>query len=112
MFTDRVVSPSYTPDIAAATRRLLEADAAPGLYHCVNSGAATWEQVARELARVMGAQPILDTMTMDQVQMKAQRPRYCALANDKIAAAGFPMPSWQDAIARWLATRDTLTQIN
>ena len=112
VFTDRVVSPGYVPDIAAATRHLLDSDAAPGLYHCVNSGSATWEQVARELAQVLRIQPILDPITMDQVQMKASRPRFCALATDKIAAAGFPMPSWQDAVARWLSARDAVPQSN
>jgi dTDP-4-dehydrorhamnose reductase len=105
VFTDRTVSPSYTTDIAAATRHLVESEAPGGLYHCVNSGAATWEQVAREIARVMGMEPRLDPVTMDQVQTRAQRPRFCALANNKLAAAGFPMPSWQDAITRWLAGR-------
>jgi len=112
VFTDRVVSPGYVPDIAAATRHLLDAGAAPGLYHCVNSGSATWDQVARELARMLGIQPILDPITMDQVQMKAPRPRFCALATDKIAAAGFPMPAWQDAIGRWLASRDVVPNTN
>ena len=84
--------------------------AAPGVYHCVNSGSATWEQVARELAGNLGIQPNLDLMTMEQVQMKASRPRFCALATDKIAAAGFPMPSWQDAIGRWLASRNVGSQ--
>ena len=112
VFSDRTVSPSYTPDIAAATRHLLDSAAPGGLYHCVNTGAATWEQVARELARVMGVEPTLETTTTDQVQMTAQRPRFCALANGKLAAAGFPMPSWQDALARWLSSRDALTQTN
>jgi dTDP-4-dehydrorhamnose reductase len=37
VFTDRVVSPSYVVDVAAATRHLIVSNAAPGLYHCVNS---------------------------------------------------------------------------
>ena len=37
--------------------------------------------------------------------MRASRPRYCALSNDKLRAAGFDMPTWQDAIARALARR-------
>ena len=102
VFTDRVVSPSYTADIAAATRHLIAGDAAPGLYHCVNGGQATWEQVAREAARVLGVEPVLQLMTSDQVVLKAARPTYCALSPRKLAAAGFTMPAWQDALGRWL----------
>lgn len=105
VFTDRTVSPSYTRDVAAATRHLIDAGAPAGLYHCVNSGMATWEQVAREVARLLGIDPVLDPTTTDQVPLKAPRPRFCALANDKLAAAGFRMPTWQDAAARWLASR-------
>lgn len=105
VFTDRVVSPSYTPDVAAATRHLLDSGAAPGLYHCVNSGHASWHDVAVEAARLLGVTPRLVPMTMDQVRMAAARPRFCALANAKLAAAGFAMPTWQDALRRWLAER-------
>jgi len=102
VFTDRVVSPSYTPDIAAATRHLVTAGAEPGLYHCVNSGQATWEQVALECARQLGVDPVLQRTTSDKVILKAARPTYCALSPRKLAAAGFTMPTWQDALARWL----------
>jgi dTDP-4-dehydrorhamnose reductase len=112
VFTDRTVSPSYTPDIAAATKYLVESGVSGGLYHCVNSGAVTWDEVARELARVMGVAPTIEPITMDKIRMKATRPRFCALTNGKLAAAGFPMPSWQDAITRWMQTRGALTQIN
>src|SRR5258705_4646348 len=36
VFTDRTVSPGYVVDIAVATRFLVDADVAPGIYHCVN----------------------------------------------------------------------------
>ena len=38
-------------DAAQATLRLLETRAEPGVYHCVNSGHATWLEVAEEAAR-------------------------------------------------------------
>jgi dTDP-4-dehydrorhamnose reductase len=110
VFTDRTVSPSYIADVVAATRHLLDTAAAPGLYHCVNGGRATWEQVARELARQLGVEPRLEPMTMDRVTLAAKRPRYCALANDKLAAAGFAMPPWQDAVARWFTVRGVPTR--
>jgi dTDP-4-dehydrorhamnose reductase len=102
VFTDRVVSPSYLEDVAAATRHLVTADAAPGLYHCVNSGHGTWHEVAAEAARLLGVTPRFTTVTTADVVMRAQRPRFCALDNSKLAAAGFPMPAWRDAVRRWL----------
>jgi dTDP-4-dehydrorhamnose reductase len=105
VFTDRVVSPGYIVDIAAATRHLVESGAAGGIYHCVNSGHGTWQEVAEEAARQLGAEPRLRPLTMAAVTMKARRPQYCALSNRKLAAAGFEMPAWQDGLRRWLWAR-------
>lgn len=105
VFTDRVVSPSYTPDIASATRHLLLTDAPPGLYHCVNAGQATWHEVAQAAAELLGLRPTLVPVSVHDVQMKARRPQFCALSPQKLAAAGFPMPTWRDALQRWLAGR-------
>ncbi len=107
VFVDRVVSPSHVGDVAAATRALVERGAPPGLYHCVNSGSATWEAVALEAARLLGVEPRLRRMSLDQVTLKASRPRYCALANGKLAAAGIAMPAWQDALARAIGTDES-----
>jgi dTDP-4-dehydrorhamnose reductase len=105
VFTDRVVSPSYTADVAAATRHLIAVDARPGLYHCVNAGSASWADVAREAAALLGAAPRLVPVTMAQVEMRAARPRFCALSPARLAAVGFPMPPWSDALRRWLEAR-------
>ncbi|MBI2828883.1 MAG: dTDP-4-dehydrorhamnose reductase, partial [Acidobacteria bacterium] len=105
VFTDRVVSPSYAHDVARAVRHLVETTAPPGVYHCVNSGRATWYDVAEEAARLLGVRPRLQPIRLDQVALKATRPRFCALANRKLAATGFTMPAWNDALRRWLTER-------
>jgi len=105
VFTDRVVSPSYALDVSLAVRHLVGANVRPGLYHCVNSGQATWYDLAEETARLLGVRPRLQPITLEQVAFKAARPRFCALANRKLAAAGFTMPAWDDALRRWLAGR-------
>jgi dTDP-4-dehydrorhamnose reductase len=102
VFTDRVVSPSYLEDVAAATLHLMKTSAAAGLYHCVNSGHGTWHEVAAEAARLLGVIPRFQPVTMAEVPLRAERPRFCALDNSKLAAAGFHMPPWQDAVRRWL----------
>jgi dTDP-4-dehydrorhamnose reductase len=105
VFTDRTVSPSYVVDVAAATRHLVETGAAPGTYHCVNSDHGTWQEVALEVARLLGVAPRLKPITMADMPLVAARPCFCALSNRKLAAAGFVMPAWQDALRRWLAVR-------
>ena len=106
VFVDRTVSPGYTPDIASATLAIVQGGAPSGLYHCVNTGAATWEAVALEAARVLGVEPRLKRVSVDAVKLRAERPRYCALSNAKLASIGIGMPTWQDALRRHLASRE------
>jgi dTDP-4-dehydrorhamnose reductase len=106
VFVDRVVSPSYVEDVTAATERLLEHLPEPGLYHCVNTGSATWLQLAREMATVLGIEERLAPIRLADVSLRARRPRYCALSNDKLRQAGIEMPTWQDALRRYLAARN------
>ena len=104
VFEDRTVSPGYIVDIAVATRTMIERAVAPGLYHCVNGGACTWLELAREAARLLGIEAArFEAVRFADVTFPAPRPRYCALSNAKLAAAGIAMPSWQDALARYLS---------
>ncbi|MGQ0736185.1 MAG: SDR family oxidoreductase [Acidobacteriota bacterium] len=104
-FIDRTVSPSYAWDVADATRRLLEHAPPPGVYHCVNTGAATWFEVATEARRLLRSDSSIEPITMAEVPLPAARPRYCALANEKLRAVGIAMPTWQDALSRCIAAR-------
>ena len=103
VFFDRVTSPSFIDDVVAASAYLLRTEAPFGLYHCVNTGHATWLDLGREIARVLGRpETSLKPVSVDSVSFAAPRPRYAALSNQKLAAAGYPMPTWQDAIGRHL----------
>ena len=105
VFRDRVVSPSYVWDVAGATVALLQKRPPYGVYHCVNSGHATWHEVAQEMARQLGIEATLDAVAVADVPLRAARPRYCALSNEKLRAAGISMPPWQDALKRELQAR-------
>ena len=102
VFEDRTISPTYVVDAVAATRKLLEQSAPPGVYHCVNSGSCTWLDLARELARLLGVEAKLVPVRMADATLRAERPMYCVLSNAKLAAQGVAMPSWQDAITRYV----------
>jgi dTDP-4-dehydrorhamnose reductase len=37
--------------------------------------------------------------------LKAPRPKFCALSNEKLRGVGIDMPTWQDALERYLHLR-------
>jgi len=103
VFVDRVVSPSFVADVADASAFILRTRPATGLYHCVNSGQATWLEVGQEIVKRLGGScKLLKPLSINDVKLRAARPQFAALSNKKLAAAGYVMPPWQDAIARYL----------
>lgn len=102
VFVDRVVSPSAVADVTRATRTLIESQAPFGLYHCVNGGHATWAEIAEYVAEMLRKPIRTRPMTLATAGLRAKRPRYCALANDKLVAAGIAMPTWQEAVKAFL----------
>jgi dTDP-4-dehydrorhamnose reductase len=105
-FVDRTVSPSYVDDVVGATRSLLAQQGPYGLYHCVNTGWTTWSNLARELARLAGRQnaAIVDVAVAD-ADLLTPRPTFAALSNQRLRALGIEMPTWQDALARYVEGR-------
>ena len=102
VFVDRVVSPTYTTDVARAVRGLVESRAPAGLYHCVNTGHATWKEIAERVACLLDRPLRVRPLTLATAGLRARRPRYCALSNVKLAAAGFEMRTWEAAIEAFL----------
>jgi dTDP-4-dehydrorhamnose reductase len=105
VFVDRVVSPTSVVQLAAATGALLEKELPGGVYHAVNGGACRWDELALEVARYLGREARLKPITLADVSLKARRPRFCALSNQKLASAGIVMDEWRDALRQHLADR-------
>ena len=64
VFTDRVVSPSFVADVADASAFLLRTRPATGLYHCVNSGHATWLEVGQEIVKLWALGGVVEAMSV------------------------------------------------
>ncbi|HEV3484654.1 MAG TPA: NAD(P)-dependent oxidoreductase, partial [Vicinamibacterales bacterium] len=105
VFFDRTVTPSYVADVADASAQLLRRGAPFGLYHCVNTGSSTWQGVAEEAVRLMRVSGEIVPVSVKDVPLRASRPQYCALSNDKLRSVGIAMPTWQDALARYIGRR-------
>lgn len=109
-FSDRTVSPSYVEDVVQATLEILEIRPPAGIYHCVNSGWTSWEGVARELAAIIGKpEAPIHAVPMASAALTTPRPKFAALSNAKLGAAGISMPAWQDALRRHVNRPDAVS---
>ncbi|MBW8888594.1 MAG: sugar nucleotide-binding protein [Fibrobacteres bacterium] len=95
---DTLVSPTCIPEMIDAALDLF-LDGEKGIWHVANSGAASWADLARAVASLIGAgaEKVLATPT-DEMGWKAPRPRMSALASER----GCILGPWQPALERCL----------
>ena len=96
--SDEVNSVTYAPDLAARTRDLLETQSPPGIYHIVNSGAASWFDFAQEIFRIAGKKVRVLPVPSTYFTRKAFRPGRAILLNTKLPK----VRSWQSALEEFL----------
>lgn len=99
--TDQVGQPTWTADLAGWITALLDADAAPGIYHGTGGGSTTWFSFARAVFEHAGLDPErvvpTDTATFAPV---APRPAYSVLAHAAWTRAALDTPrDWTAALA-------------
>lgn len=102
---DVTMSPTSTADAAKVILTLLEKDAPAGIYHVVNSGAATWYEFARRMVEEAGIGARVVPITSEEYPTAAIRPAYTALDNRKTAAIVGEIPSWKNALGRYLGEK-------
>jgi len=96
--------PTYTADLARAVRLLAERGAT-GIVHVTNRGDCTWFEFAREIVRGGGSATKVMPTTSEKFVRPAERPRYSVLSGASLEHLGIEMPTWQDALERYLVER-------
>ena len=107
---DQFMSPTATSDVARIVVQMLTDDCGPGVYHVVNTGVASWFEFAREIVRYADIVALVAPCTSAEYPTRAARPRYSALDNSMVSAAFGPMPSWQEALERYLRAKGHVTK--
>lgn len=99
--TDQVGQPTWTREVARATRRLVDADPAGGVFHATASGRASWFQFAQATFAMAGLDPSRVRPTDSTAFVRpAPRPAFSVLGHDAWRAAGLPEPQdWRSALA-------------
>jgi dTDP-4-dehydrorhamnose reductase len=102
---DQRGQPTWARDVAARIVALPDA-AAPGIYHATNTGETTWYGLAKEVFRLLGADPErVRPTTTDRFPRPAPRPAYSVLGHDGWRRAGLaPLRRWRPALAEAFPT--------
>ncbi len=66
----------------------------------MNSGVATWHEIALEIVRLAGSPSNVIPASLERSGLRVARPLFSALSNEKLANAGIDLPTWQTALAR------------
>ena len=105
---DQIGTPTYTYDLARLLVDMAESEKY-GYYHATNEGGyISWYDFAVEIFKQAGyTTNVLPVTTEKYGISKAKRPFNSRLDKSKLAENGFtPLPTWQDALKRYLKEID------
>ena len=103
---DQTGSPTYTYDLARLLVDMIQTDKY-GRYHATNEGLCTWYEFACEIFKQAGMDVSVAPVSSDEYPAKAKRPSNSRMDKSKLTANGFqPLPTWQDALSRYLKEID------
>lgn len=101
---DQIGTPTYTYDLARLLVDMAETDKY-GYYHATNEGGyISWYDFTLEIYKQAGlSTKVIPVSTEEYGLSKAARPFNSRLDKSKLIANGFtPLPTWQDALSRYL----------
>ena len=105
---DQIGTPTYTLDLARLLVDMIETEKY-GYYHATNSesepdGYISWYDFCCEFYKQYGLSTKVIPVTTEEYGLsKAARPVNSRLDKSKLVESGFtPLPSWQDAVSRYL----------
>jgi len=98
--------PTYSVDLSRAIVELCRRNAG-GIVHVNNAGDCTWFEFAREIVKGAGLATDVRPVSSQQMARPAPRPAYSVLSSKSLQQNGITMPTWQDALQRYLRERNT-----
>lgn len=102
--SEQIVSPTYSFDLAKATLDLLKHRKISGIYHLVNEGYCSWAEFASEIIKDKNLSTKIIPVDKKGMAGSLKRPFFSALKNTRAAKLRVKLPSWRDALRRYLET--------
>jgi dTDP-4-dehydrorhamnose reductase len=96
--------PTYSVDLSRAIIGLCR-NHASGIVHVTNTGECSWFEFAREIVKGGGLATEIRPVSSQQMARPAPRPAYSVLSPKSLQRYGVAVPTWQDALQRYLRER-------
>jgi dTDP-4-dehydrorhamnose reductase len=96
--------PTYSVDLSRAIIQLCR-NHASGIVHVTNAGECSWFDFAREIVKGGGLATEIRPVSSQQMARPAPRPAYSVLSSKSLQRYGVTVPTWQDALQRYLRAR-------
>ncbi len=96
--------PTYSVDLARAIIALCR-NHVSGIVHTTNAGDCSWFEFAREIVKGAGFATEVRPVSSQEMARPAPRPAYSVLSAKSLHQYGIAMPTWQDALQRYLQER-------
>jgi dTDP-4-dehydrorhamnose reductase len=96
--------PTYSVDLSRAIIGLCR-NHARGIVHVTNAGDCSWFEFAKEIVKGGGFATEVRPVGSKQMARPAPRPAYSVLSPKTLHEYGITMPTWQDALQRYLQER-------
>jgi dTDP-4-dehydrorhamnose reductase len=98
--------PTYSVDLSRAIIGLCR-NQASGIVHMTNAGDCSWFEFAREILKGEGLTTEVRPVSSQHMARPAPRPAYSVLSPKSLQQYGISVPTWQDALRRYLQERRT-----
>lgn len=100
---DQTGSPTYTPDLSELICEMIKTEKY-GVYHATNENYCSWAEFAAEIMRLAGEKTKIIPVASSEYKTVAVRPLNSRMSKTSLDNAGFRrLPTWQDALERFLA---------
>ena len=96
--------PTFTPDLARTMAQLTECGAS-GIVHVTNSESCSWFEFAQAILEDNPMTRVVP-VTSAEFPRPARRPNYSVLSGASLRDRGIELPTWRDALDRYLRERN------
>jgi dTDP-4-dehydrorhamnose reductase len=99
---DQHGSPTYAVDLASIIHQAIEKQIPYGIYHATNLGYTTWYEFTKQIFEKANIPCKVNPVTSEEFNSAAKRPKNSKLSKEKLLNAGIEIPTYEDALNRYL----------